>query len=135
MQPNRQTCLKNRKMPPPLRHMKQHTRYHAGPIYNTRAGHGSPNQNTTFPTNKDAARDEVNWLTMGSKRTILQEQASFCTVHTPYSLMKYAKIPIKYEHYAFPMVHPITGQTISSYKKNLHNPATANFCQGELDYL
>jgi hypothetical protein len=40
----------------------------------------------------------------------LQEQASFCTVHTPRSLLKYAKMSINYEHYACLMVHPITGQ-------------------------
>ncbi len=32
---------------------------------------------------------------------------------------------INFEHYANPMVHPITGKTISSYKKLMHDPATA----------
>jgi hypothetical protein len=33
------------------------------------------------------------------------------------------------EHYANPMVHPITGRTISSYKKIMHNPTTAEVWQ------
>jgi hypothetical protein len=39
--------------------------------------------------------------------------------------MKHTKMPVDIEHYANPMVHPITGRTISSYKKLMHNPATA----------
>ena len=35
------------------------------------------------------------------------------------------------EHYANPMVHPITGETISSYKKLMKDPATAEVCQTE----
>ena len=33
------------------------------------------------------------------------------------------------EHFASPMVHPITGETISSYKKLMHDPATAETWQ------
>ncbi len=51
--------------------------------------------------------------------------------HTPRALMKYAKMPIDYKHYANPMVHPMTGETISSYKKLMHNPATAEVWQTE----
>ncbi len=43
--------------------------------------------------------------------------------------MKHAKMPIKNEHYANPMVHPITGPIISSYKTLMHNPATAEVWQ------
>ena len=59
----------------------------------------------------------------------LQEQASFCTVHMLRSLMQYTKMPIKYQHYACPMVHPIMGQTISSYKKLIHNPEMSDVWQ------
>ncbi len=59
----------------------------------------------------------------------LCEQASFSTIHTPHSLMQHAKVPINYEHYANPMVHPFTGQTISSYKKLMHDPDTAEVWQ------
>ena len=49
--------------------------------------------------------------------------------HTPRALMKYAKMPINYEHYANPMVHSVTGETISSYKKLMHDLATAEVWQ------
>jgi hypothetical protein len=39
--------------------------------------------------------------------------------------MKQAKIPVHDEHYANPMVHPVTGETILSYKKIMNDPATA----------
>ncbi len=59
----------------------------------------------------------------------LKEQASFNTIHTPCALMKHAKMRVNNEHYANPMVHPITGCTISSYKKLMHDPATAEVWQ------
>jgi hypothetical protein len=59
----------------------------------------------------------------------LMEQASFRTTHTPRELTKYANMPINFEHYANPMVHPVTGATITSYKKLMHNPATAEVWQ------
>jgi hypothetical protein len=65
---------------------------------------------------------EINVLT-------LVEQASMSMTHTPHALMKYAKMPINFEHYANLMVNPVTGTTISSYKKLLHNPATAKVWQ------
>ncbi len=46
----------------------------------------------------------------------LCEEASLSTIHTPRSLMQHAKLPVNFEHYANPMVHPVTGRTISSYK-------------------
>jgi hypothetical protein len=59
----------------------------------------------------------------------LQEQAAFSTLHTPRTLMKYAKLPTNFEHKANPMAHPVTGKTVSSYKKLMHNPATAKVWQ------
>jgi hypothetical protein len=43
----------------------------------------------------------------------IQEQATFQNIFTPNALIKYASIPIvhKFEHYASPMVHPVTGET------------------------
>jgi hypothetical protein len=58
-------------------------------------------------------------------RLTLKEQASFDTIHTPPALMKHAKMRDDMEHYANPMVHPVTGHTISSYKKSMHDPTTA----------
>ncbi len=37
--------------------------------------------------------------------------------------------PMKFKHYANPMVHPVTGATISSYKKLMKDPATAEVWQ------
>jgi hypothetical protein len=34
-----------------------------------------------------------------------------------------------YAHYASPMVHPTTGETITSYKRLMHDPATAEIWQ------
>jgi hypothetical protein len=59
----------------------------------------------------------------------LREQASFSTIHPPRTLMKHAKIRVNMEHYANPMVHPVTGRTISSYKNLIHNLATAKVWQ------
>jgi hypothetical protein len=59
----------------------------------------------------------------------LHKQASFSTIHTPRALMKHAKIWVNMEHYANPMVHPVTGRTISSYKKLMHDLATAKVRQ------
>ncbi len=59
----------------------------------------------------------------------LQEQAAFSILHTPRALMKYAKLPTNFEHYANPMVHPVTGKTVSSCKKLMHDPATAEVWQ------
>jgi hypothetical protein len=37
--------------------------------------------------------------------------------------------PSHVEHFASPMVHPVTGETISSYKKIMNNPATSGIWQ------
>jgi hypothetical protein len=59
----------------------------------------------------------------------LREQASFSTIHTPRALMKHAKMRVNMEHYANPMVHPVMGRTISSYKKLMRNLASAEVWQ------
>jgi hypothetical protein len=53
-----------------------------------------------------------------------------CYVHTLHPHATHA-IPFAYhfEHYTNPMVHPVTGETISSYKKLMHDPATAEIWQ------
>ena len=67
-------------------------------------------------------RHAINVLT-------LQEKASFNAIHVPTKLMCEASIPIIFEHYANPMMHPVTGKTISSYKQLMNNPATAEVWQ------
>jgi hypothetical protein len=58
-----------------------------------------------------------------------QEQASFSMVQTSRALMKYAQRSLHFEYCASPMVHSVTGQTISSYKKLMNYPATAEVWQ------
>jgi hypothetical protein len=60
----------------------------------------------------------------------LQEHASYSTVHTPCTLMKHAEMPIHFEHFVSPIEHPVKGQTISSNKKGMNNPTTAEVWQG-----
>ncbi len=57
----------------------------------------------------------------------IQEKMSMNTMCTPRVLMKYAvkQLAPNFKHYTNPMVHPITRETISSYKKLMHDPATA----------
>jgi len=43
--------------------------------------------------------------------------------------MKGARLPLNFQHYPNPMVHLVTAQTISSYKKLMHDPATAKVSQ------
>jgi hypothetical protein len=38
-------------------------------------------------------------------------------------------VPMMFEHFASPMVHPIMGKTIPSHKKLMNNPATAKVWQ------
>jgi hypothetical protein len=61
----------------------------------------------------------------------IQEKVANNAAFTPHSLQLIGRThrPMKLEHYANPMVHPITGVTISSYKKLMHDPATAEVWQ------
>jgi hypothetical protein len=57
----------------------------------------------------------------------VHEEANANTTYTPRCLIKHVKkgLPVMFEHYACPMVHPLTDITISSYKKLMSDPATA----------
>ncbi len=48
----------------------------------------------------------------------VQEEVSLDTMYTPQGLMNEQAqvLPTMFEHFASPIVHPITGETISSYK-------------------
>jgi hypothetical protein len=48
----------------------------------------------------------------------IQEKVATNDTFMPKTLMEFVVMhgPMKFEHYANPMVHPITGETISSYK-------------------
>jgi hypothetical protein len=57
----------------------------------------------------------------------IQEKVSTDRAFTPTALMEFAVThgPTKFEHYANPMVHPVMGETISSYKKLMNDPVMA----------
>ncbi len=61
----------------------------------------------------------------------IQEEVAANNKFTPRCLMKHMKksISLMFEHVASPMVHPIMGKTISSYKKLMNDPATAEVWQ------
>ncbi len=61
----------------------------------------------------------------------IKEKARFNAMFTPRDLMQHAMIPFThpFEHYANPMLHPMTGETISSYEKLMNNPTTAEIWQ------
>jgi hypothetical protein len=53
------------------------------------------------------------------------EQTSDMTHYTPSKLHDYRLHPQDFKHFAMPMIHPVTGKIISSYKNLMNNPATA----------
>jgi hypothetical protein len=57
----------------------------------------------------------------------IQEEVSLDTMYTLQAMMNECTqvLPKMFEHFASPMVHPLTGETISSYKKPMSDPATA----------
>ncbi len=59
------------------------------------------------------------------------EQDACNLTFTPTSLLQSVveRDPLHFEHFACPMVHPVTGETILSYKKLMHDPATAETWQ------
>ncbi len=61
----------------------------------------------------------------------IHEQATFYAIFTPCTLMQHAVIPCThhFKHYANPMVHPVTGESIPSYKNLMCNPPTAEIWQ------
>jgi hypothetical protein len=69
-------------------------------------------------------RHAINMLTES-------ERSSCQQAFTPDVLLPPVIIPepSHLEHFCSPMVHPITGETISSYKKLMHDPATAEIWQ------
>ncbi len=57
---------------------------------------------------------------------ITTEQTNNVLPFTPSNLCKYRPSPQDFEHYAMPMIHPDTSESISSYKCLMNNPATAD---------
>ncbi len=107
--------------PPPIPRQGKHTR----DPQQVQPPWGQVSSQTAVPSDARhciVTRQAMNVLT-------LCKEALLSTIHTPRSPMQHAKLPINFEHYANPMVHPVTGRTISSYKKLMHDPATTEVWQ------
>ena len=76
------------------------------------------------------SQQAINVLTIREKATY-----HYQPIFTPLGLIKHAIVPVvhKFEHYANPMVHPVTAETILSYKKMMNDPATAEVWQTAFD--
>ncbi len=61
----------------------------------------------------------------------IQEEVSLDTMYTPQAMINEEAqvLPTMFEHFASPMLHPMMGETISSYKKLMNNPAMAEIWQ------
>jgi hypothetical protein len=85
-----------------------------------------------------AAAPNCRWMRTFAQQDIdiitTRKLATANTTFTPRALVPFAntKRLTFFEHYARPMVHPIIGKTISSYKKLMNNPATAEVWQTAL---
>jgi hypothetical protein len=55
---------------------------------------------------------------------LVTEQTNNMTQYTPLKLRNYGLPPQDFKHYAMPIIHPVTGKIISSYKRLMNDPAT-----------
>jgi hypothetical protein len=96
----------------------------------TRKGTGNLTPPTTAQSLPTRARHRIVTQQAINALTI-QEQVSMDTTFIPNALRKHhvQQAAPTLEHYANPMVHPITGKTISSYKKLMKDPAIAEVWQ------
>jgi hypothetical protein len=92
----------------------------------------STSRRSTRLTNKD------NHIQFRNSRIISQEAINLIlmdnlknntTPYIPTKLLPKTATPMNFKHYAMPMVHPVTGETISSYKKLMKDPVTAETWQ------
>jgi hypothetical protein len=68
--------------------------------------------------NRIISQEAINNLIMDN---LINDTTSF----TPMKLCPPPLPPVNYEHHAMPMIHPTTGELISSYKRLMNNPDTA----------
>ncbi len=77
--------------------------------------------------------DPMSFPWLGNIRIISQEAINHLlmedlhngtTIFTPFKLMPPWAAAINFEHFAMPMIHPATGETITSYRKLMNNQAT-----------
>jgi hypothetical protein len=81
----------------------------------------------------------------GAHQQIITQHAINALMHKEFKRMNLAftptlllppvvkRAPSHIEHFALPMVQPVTGETISSYKKLMNDPATSKVCQPAFD--
>ena len=88
-------------------------------------------QNPAGTANAPNRRRLRNFAQQALNVLTTRELATADATFTPRALVPYVKTPQAtcFEHYANPMVHPTTGETISSYKKLMNDPATAEVWQ------
>ncbi len=97
---------------------------HVTPIPKTNAPPVTVRRMPTQAQQRLVSQQATNALT-------IHEKSTYQEIFTPTALIKHAINPVvhKCEHCANPMVHPVTGETISSYKKLMNDPATAEVWQ------
>jgi hypothetical protein len=87
-------------------------------------------QKVTF-TNIQGPRTSTAWSRIISQQVLnaltLTEALSLSAAFSPSKLTMSAFVDTipNYAHYASPMVHSTTGETITSYKRLMHDPTTA----------
>jgi hypothetical protein len=96
------------------------------PAARQRFSHAWPASSSPPPgaTSRIVTQQAINVMT-------LKERVTDHGTFTPRALKRVGKTtgPVKFEHYASPMEHPVTGETISSYKKLMNDPTTAEVWQ------
>ena len=104
-----------------IRIMKTHTkRANASvttPRQSTRLRDIAPPANVRFRNSRIISQEAINLLLMDDTDNDL-------TKFTPLSLQPQPVHQRNYLHYAMPMVHPVTDETITSYKKLMKDPVT-----------
>jgi hypothetical protein len=96
----------------------------------TRKCAGNPTPPTTRHSLPTRARHRIVTQQAIDVLTI-QEKVEIRASFIPIALQKHhiQQVAPNLKHYANPMVHPITGETISSYKRLMKDPATAEIWQ------
>jgi hypothetical protein len=75
-----------------------------------------------FRNSRIISQEAINLL-------LLDDIDNGTTPYIPIKLLPTTATTTNFEHYAMPMVHPVTGETISSYKKLMKDPVTAETWQ------
>jgi hypothetical protein len=71
-----------------------------------------------FRNSRIISQEAINLL-------LLDDLENDTTPYIPTRLLPTTATTTNFKHYAMPMVHPVTSETISSYKKLMKDPVTA----------